>query len=178
MLVRSKVFWEAGAFDGDFFAHMEEIDLCWRLKNQGWQIGFEPQSVVYHLGGATLSYQSPRKVFLNFRNNLWMLYKNLPKGKLVPVMFFRLILDGVAAVHFLSVGQFTAFYAVLKAHMAFYISLICTIRKRKQLLLKVIKHEHPEIYKGSMALRFYLRNQKKFSEFGINTLESNNSRRK
>jgi GT2 family glycosyltransferase len=172
LFIRASVFRDSGGFDDDFFAHMEEIDLCWRLKNQGWQIGFEPESVVYHLGGATLSYQSPKKVFLNFRNNLWMLFKNLPTGRLVPVMFFRLILDGVAAAHFISVGQFSAFYAVFKAHMAFYASLKKFIAKRKLLLPKVVKQEHPEIFNGSMVFRFYLRKQKKFNDFGIDTMES------
>jgi GT2 family glycosyltransferase len=165
LFIRADVFRESGGFDDDFFAHMEEIDLCWRLKNQGWQIGFEPKSVVYHLGGATLSYQSPQKVFLNFRNNLWMLFKNLPKGKVVPVMFFRLVLDGMAAAHFLSVGQFSAFKAVFRAHMAFYASLKRFIYKRKELSPKVVKQQHPEIFKGSMVFRFYLRSQKKFSDF-------------
>ncbi len=165
MFIRAKVFKESGGFDDDFFAHMEEIDLCWRLKNQGWQVGFVPTSVVYHLGGATLSYQSPQKVFLNFRNNLWMLFKNLPERKLLPVMFFRMVLDGIAALHFLSVGQFSAFGAVLKAHKAFYGSIKKLTAKRKQLLLKVVKDRHPEIFNGSMVMRFYLKKQKKFTDF-------------
>lgn len=168
LFIRADVFRETGGFDDDFFAHMEEIDLCWRLKNQGWTIGVEPRSVAYHLGGATLSYQSPQKVFLNFRNNLWMLFKNLPKGKLLPVMFSRMVLDGIAAAHFLSVGQFSAFKAVFRAHMAFYSSLKHFIHKRKELLPKVIKQQHPEIFKGSMVFRFYLRKQQYFNEFGFN----------
>lgn len=167
MFIRAGAFRESGGFDEDFFAHMEEIDLCWKLKNQGWQIGFEPSSVVYHLGGATLSYQSPQKIFLNFRNNLWMLFKNLPKGKLLPVMFVRLFLDGVAAAHFISVGQFSAFYAVVKAHMAFCSSLKYIIRKRKQLLPKTVIQHHPEIYKGSIVFMFYLRKQYKFSDLNF-----------
>lgn len=165
LFIRADVYRESGGFDDDFFAHMEEIDLCWRLKNQGWQIGFEPKSVVYHLGGATLSYQSPQKVYLNFRNNLWMLFKNLPKGKVFPVMFVRLVLDGIAAAHFLTVGQFSAFKAVFRAHMAFYASLKRLIHKRIELLPKVVKQQQPEIFKGSMVFRFYLRSQKKFSDF-------------
>lgn len=165
MIIRAAVFHEAGGFDDDFFAHMEEIDLCWRLKNRGWKIGFEPRSIVYHLGGATLSYQSPQKVFLNFRNNLWMLLKNLPKGKLLFTLLIRMVLDGIAAFHFLLTGKFTAFKAVAKAHFEFYKSLKRFLHKRKVLLPHVTVNHHPEIYNGSMVFRFYLKNRKKFSDF-------------
>ncbi len=167
LFIRSQAFREAGGFDEDFFAHMEEIDLCWRLKNQGWTIGVEPSSVVYHLGGATLSYQSPRKVFLNFRNSLWMLLKNLPEGKLFPVMFPRMILDGIAAAEFLLSGQFSAFAAVLKAHAAFYSALPRFLRKRKTLLPRVVQTNHPEIYPGSMVWNFFIKKQKQFSRFNF-----------
>jgi len=165
LFIRSDAFHQAGGFDEDFFAHMEEIDLCWRLKNQGWQIFSEPGSVVYHLGGATLSYQSPRKVFLNFRNSLWMLLKNLPEGKLLPVLLPRMILDGIAAAQFLVSGQMTAFWAVWNAHMNFYRTLPRFLRKRKELLPRVKKTGHPEIFRGSMIWNFYIRRQRHFSLF-------------
>ena len=167
MFIRAEAFRQSGGFDQDFFAHMEEIDLCWRLKNQGWEIGFEPDSVVYHLGGATLPYQSPRKVFLNFRNSLWMLMKNLPEGKLMPVLLPRMILDGIAAAEFLVSGQFSAFSAVWKAHMDFYRTLGRFLRKRKSLLPLVKKSDHPGIYHGSMVWNFYIRRKRQFFRFGF-----------
>lgn len=165
MIVRAKAFREAGGFDDDFFAHMEEIDLCWRLKNLGWKIGVETKSRVYHLGGATLSYQSPRKVYLNFRNNLWMMIKNLPEYQVFPVVLIRMVLDGLAAGYFLASGKWLAFKAVFQAHIAVWRSLPVVIRKRKALLPLVKVKHHPEIFTGSMVLRFYLYGQKKFSDF-------------
>lgn len=165
MFIRAEAFRQSGGFDEDFFAHMEEIDLCWRLKNQGRTIAFEPASLVYHLGGATLSYQSPQKVFLNFRNSLWMLLKNLPQGRLIPVLLPRMILDGVAAAQFLVTGQVSAFRAVGKAHMAFYGSLRRFLRKRKALLPLVKNPHHPEVYRGSMVWNFYVRHIRRFSQF-------------
>ena len=146
---------------------MEEIDICWRLKNRGWKIRFEPASRIYHLGGATLSYQSPQKVFLNFRNSLWMLLKNLPEGKLLQVLLPRMILDGVAAGNFLLSGQFFAFKAVFKAHLEFYSTLWKFAAKRKKLLRLVSEKEHPEVFKGSMVYNFYLKKRRKYAEFGI-----------
>jgi len=96
MFVRAKYFWEVGGLDEDFFAHMEEIDLCWRLKNKGYKIMVHPQSVVFHVGGGTLPKNSPTKTYLNFRNNFYLLYKNLPKKRFKRVFIFRLIWDGVA----------------------------------------------------------------------------------
>jgi GT2 family glycosyltransferase len=165
MMIRSSVFHEAGGFDEDFFAHMEEIDLCWRLKNRGWNIKFEPESRVYHLGGATLSYRSSRKVFFNFRNSLWMLVKNLPKKELFPVLISRMILDGTAAMNFLVTGQFTAFRAVFKAHFDFYKSIRRFKRKRAVLLPLVHENKHPEIFRGSMVVRYFLFKYRKFSQF-------------
>jgi GT2 family glycosyltransferase len=167
LVIRADVFREAGGFDDDFFAHMEEIDLCWRLRNQGWEIGYVPESRVYHLGGATLSYQSPRKVFLNFRNNLWMLIKNLPPNRLFPILFIRMVLDGVAAIRFVISGEYQAFMAVIKAHVELYRNMGKFLRKRKTLLTKVTRSRHPEIYRGSMVYNFYLKKRKKFSEFNF-----------
>ena len=165
MFIRSELFQASGGFDEDFFAHMEEIDLCWRLKNQGWQIKSEPKSVVFHLGGATLSYQSPRKVYLNFRNSLWMMVKNLPDGQLFTRLFPRLVLDGVAAFHFLLTGQARAFLAVLSAHASFYRSLPAFLKKRAGLLKLVRQNNHPEMFRGSMLYRFYGLKYRKFLQF-------------
>ena len=116
MMVRSRAYKDAGGLDGRFFAHMEEIDLCWRLQARGGAVYAVPQSKVYHVGGATLAKSNPRKTFLNFRNNLLMLYKNLPAEELGGVMRVRCILDYIAAVKFLLTGSWGDFMAVVRAH--------------------------------------------------------------
>ena len=113
MCVRTKVYKECGGLDAAFFAHMEEIDLCWRMRNAGWRLVCLPQSVVYHLGGGALSYESPRKTYLNHRNNLLMIYKN--KQHPCGVLFVRGILDFAAAVFYLLQGRLGAFKAVFQA---------------------------------------------------------------
>lgn len=115
MFVRLADYCGVGGLDGRFFAHMEEIDLCWRLRSRGRELACVPRSVVYHVGGATLAKGSPKKTFLNFRNNLLMLYKNLPPAELRPVMRVRLLLDWLAAVAFLAQGRVGDFRAVLRA---------------------------------------------------------------
>jgi len=118
--IRSSVYKDLKGFDADFFAHQEEIDLCWRAFNKGHQIKYNSQSVVYHVGGATLQQGNPMKTFLNFRNSLLMLLKNLPKNKLIPIILVRLLLDAVAGMQFLFQGKFQHFLAILKAHFSFY----------------------------------------------------------
>lgn len=115
LMVRSKDFWSVGAFDSRFFAHMEEVDLCWRLAALGGEIYSVPASKVYHVGGATLNKSNPRKTYLNFRNNLLLLYKNLPEKELGHIMRVRRVLDYVAAVKFLLSGSFGEFKAVFIA---------------------------------------------------------------
>ncbi|MBP7174033.1 MAG: glycosyltransferase family 2 protein [Cloacibacterium sp.] len=118
--IRRKDFWEVSGFDERFFAHQEEIDLCWRLFNLGKKIYYTGQSTIYHVGGGTLNKQSPRKTFLNMRNNLSMLLKNLPVKTLIWVLPFRLVLDGIAGIYFGLKNGFSHFLAVLKAHFSFY----------------------------------------------------------
>ena len=134
IFVRADAFWEVGGFDADFFAHQEEIDLCWRMKNKGYKIMVEPRSVVYHVGGGTLDAGSPFKTHLNFRNNLKMLFKNLPLPSLFFIIPIRLVLDGVAALTFLSkekgIGHL---FAVMKAHFAFYFEIPKLIAKRRKI---------------------------------------------
>lgn len=115
LLVRAAAYRAAGGLDECFFAHMEEIDLCWRLRSRGYRIVCEPRSVVYHVGGATLSAGNPQKTYLNFRNNLLMLYKNLPSCELGTVMRVRCLLDYVAALKFAVAGEWLHCKAVLKA---------------------------------------------------------------
>lgn len=119
LVIRSKDYFSAGGLDASFFAHMEEIDLCWRLNARGRVLQCVPQSVVYHVGGATLNQESPKKTFLNFRNNLLMLYKNLPDSKFKPIYRTRKMLDRVAAFKFLLTGNMANAKAVLSAYSEF-----------------------------------------------------------
>jgi len=167
MLVRGKYWHESGGFDSDFWAHMEEIDLCWRLKNQGYKVVVCPASKVFHLGGGSLAYGSPQKIYLNFRNNLFLLFKNLPKGELYRALIYRMLLDGVAAVQFVFTGQFKAFTKVLGAHRDFYKSLGKLRKKRKVQLSKTVTNHHPEIYKGSLIFDFFIANKRKFSSLNF-----------
>lgn len=167
MAIRAELFHKIGRFDGFFFAHMEEIDLCWRLKNKGYKIMFTPDSSVFHVGGGTLPNEHPYKLFLNFRNNLILLYKNLPGKNLVPILFSRMILDGIAAIKYLLSLKPKHFYAVLKAHFSFYRA----IRKYRE--FRKINHiqnkTYPsQVFKSSMIFNYYLKGKKKFSQLDFN----------
>jgi GT2 family glycosyltransferase len=129
--IRKSIFEELKGFDEDFFAHQEEIDLCWRAFNKNYIAKYNSESVVYHVGGATLDKSNPTKTFLNFRNSLLMLLKNLPKNKILPILFVRMILDGLAGIQFLFKGKFTHFIAILKAHFWFYHLISKTLKKRE-----------------------------------------------
>jgi hypothetical protein len=128
--IRKDVFRELKCFDPSYFAHQEEIDLCWRAINHHYKIKYCGQSTVYHVGGATLNSQDPQKTYLNFRNSLFTLIKNLPSRKLVPVILSRLVLDGIAAMDFLIKGKFSHIWAILKAHLAFYFMFFHFYEKR------------------------------------------------
>jgi len=119
LFIRAKDFWQEKGFDERFFAHQEEIDLCWRLKNNGKKIFYTGKSKVYHVGGATLNRQNPQKTFLNFRNNLSMLLKNLPKNRLYR-LFIRLCLDGLAGIYLGFTFGFSHTWAIVRAHFSFY----------------------------------------------------------
>jgi len=134
--IRSSVYKELNGFDSDFFAHQEEIDLCWRAFNKNYIVKYNGNSTVYHVGGATLKEGNPKKTFLNFRNSLLMLTKNLPKESLFQVLFSRMILDGIAGFRFLFQGKFLHFVAVLKAHFYFYHLLSINYKKRGKIQLK------------------------------------------
>lgn len=164
LFVRADVFKASGGLDADFWAHMEEIDFCWRMKNQGYKIVYEPRSVIYHLGGGSLEYGNPRKVFLNFRNNLYMLYKNLPQQTFKRTLFLRLVLDGAAAAKFLLGFEWKAFTAVAKAHISFYKNLAKFRKKRKLLRAKAINHNHAQIYSKSIMWKFFVQMKYRFSE--------------
>jgi hypothetical protein len=161
MFVRSNCFHEAGGFDADFWAHMEEIDLCWRLKNLGYRVIYTPESTVFHVGGGTLSYDNPQKLFLNFRNNLWLLYKNLPSRKLFLIIFARMILDAVAALKLLAEFNLNGILSVLKAHYHFYRSIPSLNRKRRRASHLVAPSEK---LNRSIVFQFYIRKRKTFGE--------------
>ncbi len=160
--VRSKVFFELNGFDEDFFAHQEEIDLCWRARSIGYGIKVVPSSVVYHVGGATLQEQNPKKTYLNFRNSLFLLLKNLKGKDLVPVIFSRMLLDGLAAIRFLTQGKGSHFFAVFKAHLHFYARLNHFRRKR---ILPKNSLKHYQI--TSIVWGYFVNRKKTYKEHTI-----------
>lgn len=134
LFVRADVFHQTGGFDATFFAHMEEIDWCWRVQQLGYEVWACGQSEVYHVGGGTLHKSNPHKTFLNYRNSLFMLYKNWPAdGWLWPKILFRLVLDGLSALLFINVRQWPDVWAIVRAHFAFYGHLPRLHRQRKSL---------------------------------------------
>ncbi|TNE52736.1 MAG: bifunctional riboflavin kinase/FAD synthetase [Bacteroidetes bacterium] len=178
--IRADLFRAFGGFDGEYFAHNEEIDLCWRLKRAGYQVWCFPDSVVYHLGGGTLEYENPRKVFLNFRNSLFTLLKNEPAGKLFWLLPARLLLDGLAAVRFALKGQLRAIFAILRAHWSFYFQFRRTLEKRKQIAGMVERHrigpyDRSGIFRGSIVFAHYARRIKRFAQLKIGTHEKHRS---
>ncbi len=164
MFIRLNDYRGAGGLDGRFFAHMEEIDLCWRLRARGRALVCVPRSVVYHVGGATLKKESPRKTFLNFRNNLLMLYKNLPKEELKHVMRVRAVLDGVAALSFLLKGQLPNAWAVLRARRSYASLRRSFTLSREENQAKAVSSFIPERTKGCILLQFYIHGKRFFSQ--------------
>ena len=132
MFIKSDVFKSLGGFDDDYFAHQEEVDLCWRAQNNGHKVYYVGASEVLHLGGSTLSNMNPRKTFLNFRNSLYSIIKNLPRSKAFSILFMRLVLDGVAAVRFLFQLKPRHSYAILRAHFSFYRHFRKIFKKREK----------------------------------------------
>lgn len=156
--IRKEVYHELGGFDESFFAHQEEIDLCWRATNEGHVIKYNPQSTVYHVGGATLQQGNPKKTYLNFRNSLFMLVKNLPKKGMFFLIFSRMVLDGIAGIRFLMQGKFQHTFAVLKAHFAFYCQSLNYLRKRKDFQMQ-------EYYTvKSIVFLYYIKKMSVFKE--------------
>lgn len=158
MFIRASAFREAGGLDEDFFAHMEEIDICWRMKQMGYKIMYCGESTVYHVGGGSLDKSSPKKTYLNIRNNNTMLYKNLMKKQLYPIFISRFFLDLLAAVKFLVDGGVRHFVAVLRAHIGFYFSLSKNREKRKQISHKKVSM----IYRGNIVFDHFFRRLKTF----------------
>ena len=156
LFIKKKVFGELNGFDESFFAHMEEIDLCWRAYNLGYTAKFIPNSIIYHVGGATLQNTNPKKTYLNFRNSLYTLVKNA-YGNLFMLVLTRLILDGIACFKFLFELKFLHIYAILKAHISFYMVLPKLLKKRKLL------PKRPNYFQNhSIVWQYYFKQKKQF----------------
>ena len=163
MFVRADAYHELGGLDGYFFAHQEEIDLCWRMQNDNKKVFYCAESHVFHVGGGTLHKSNPRKTYLNFRNNLILLHKNLPNTfQSFLLIYFRLILDGLAITNFLFKGQFKDVWAVLKAHFSYYHYLIF----HKKLLTKKQKSliKNTKLYPKSIIWAYFVKKIKEFSD--------------
>ena len=169
MVVRTDLFKKLGGFDGAYFAHQEEIDLCWRMHKAGYKLAVVPESVVYHVGGGTLDYGSARKVYLNFRNSLFTLFKNEEGWGRLTKIFVRLILDGIAGVKFLLSGELRSVWAILRAHFAFYGSGLALLSKRKESKEKIKSVQiGPSNSIGktnfSVVMAYYIKGQKLFTD--------------
>lgn len=164
MMIRSQDYWQVGGLDGRFFAHQEEIDLCWRLRSRGRGIVCIPDSIVYHLGGGTLPQGNPRKTFLNFRNNLLLLYKNLPQERLEPVMRIRFWLDALASLKFLLTFQWGSFLAVWRARREYHRIRADFQQDRDRNLSLGILSPVPEQSTFSLLYQYYVKGRKKYSQ--------------
>ncbi len=163
LFVRAEVFHQTGGFDAVFFAHMEEIDWCWRIQRLGYEVWACGQSMVYHVGGGTLHKSNPHKTYLNYRNSLFMLYKNWPAdGWLWGKIFLRLVLDGLSSVLFIKEGQWRDIVAILRAHFAFYGRLSALHRQRKQLQHQQITAVR--LYPRSVVWQYFGEGKKTFKE--------------
>lgn len=158
MFIRKEVFLLLNGFDETYFAHQEEIDLCWRARNLGYKVMYLGSSTVFHLGGSTLSNMNPKKTFLNFRNSLFSILKNMPLKRAIIVIFVRLILDGIAGVRFIIQGKFSHCLAIIHAHIDFYKEAPSTFKK-KQSPKKYIKY----FTTTSIVWSHYIKGLKKFS---------------
>lgn len=164
LMIRRDAYHRFGGLDEDFFAHMEEIDLCWKLQRANLQVWYTGQSTVYHVGAGTLGYNSPRKTYLNFRNGLSLLYKHLAPGELAVILPARMMLDWVAAFMFLAKGEPGNFAAVARAHIHFIKQLPLTHKKRQALRAAYPVYARQTIYNRSVLLQYYLLNRKVFTQ--------------
>lgn len=158
--IKSEVYHQLKGFDEDYFAHQEEIDLCWRIQNEGYNIRYVGASKVYHVGGATLKESNPHKTFLNFRNSLYSISKNVPKRFVFFVILFRLVLDGIAGLKFIIELRPIHTWAILKAHISFYYHLPKMLKKRKKISFKQTKY----YYCFSIVWQHFILRRNTFSE--------------
>lgn len=167
LVIRADLYNLAGGLDAHFFAHMEEIDLCWRIKNMGKKLMVIPQSTVYHVGGGTLPNNSPHKLYLNYRNNLLLLYKNLPAEKFTKTMFVRWWLDMFSAIIYLLRGQYALFKQVFKAHKDYKQMKQMYKEHRKSMLLCNSPLVHSEVYGKSIVWQYFINGKKTFDQLNI-----------
>jgi GT2 family glycosyltransferase len=168
MIMRASAWKECAGFDPDFFAHMEEIDLCWRFHRAGFRVYFVPGSVVFHVGGGSLPYSSPFKTYLNFRNNLFLLYKNLPQDKFHTTLFIRRLIDGLAVLLFIFTGKFAHVRSVWKAHMDYYRHL-GVLKKQRASATNLAKTDFSDIVLNkSVVFEFYIKGNKTYDTLKMN----------
>jgi GT2 family glycosyltransferase len=168
MIVRAEAWKKCMGFDPDFFAHMEEIDLCWRFHKAGFLVHYIHESVVYHVGGGTLPYDSPFKTYLNFRNNLFLLYKNLPQHKLHTTLFTRKLIDGMAILLFILTGKFTHVRSVWRAHLDYYKS-VSTLKKKREAVKNITISEYSDtVLNKSVVFEFYIKRNRTFDKLRMN----------
>ena len=158
--IRSKIYHQLGGFDENYFAHQEEIDLCWRVQNEGYHIKYVGYSEVYHVGGATLKESSPQKTFLNFRNSLFTIAKNVPKRFVFIVVLCRLVLDAVAGLKFTLELRPVHTLAIIRAHFSFYLQLPKVLAKRRNLSFKQTNYYHC----FSVVWKHFILQKNKFKE--------------
>jgi len=164
LMIRSEIYSLAGGLDPYFFAHMEEIDLCWRIKNLGYRICFNPGSTVLHIGGGTLPKKNHKKTYYNFRNNLILLIKNLPRPKYYRTLIKRTLLDMVASGYFLVKLDFGEWWAVVRAYTSVLVHLGKITQFRKQLKERIQPGYHAEIYDKSIVYKFFVKGVKTYSD--------------
>jgi len=167
MFIRADLFKKMDGFDEDFFAHMEEIDLCWKLNRAGYSVYYQGASTIHHLGGGTLAASNPRKTYLNFRNGLSLLFKHSRSSELIWKLPIRVVLDWVAVFKFLIEGSAPSGIAVLKAHFNFFISLRREIKKRIKLKDQIPNFKVTNNYKGLIIFDFYIRSKRIFKDLGM-----------
>ncbi len=159
-IIRTDLFRKYGGFDEDFFAHMEEIDLCWRMKQDGYKVFYCGDSYVFHVGGGTLDYSNPRKTYLNFRNSMMVLIKNLPSGQLIWKLPVRWLIDYVAVMKFILTGEFKNALKIIQAHFYILSNLNRNLKKRKN-----VQRGHLEgVYRGFLLIDYHLKRRRKFSD--------------
>lgn len=170
--IRAKLYYKIGGLDADYKAHMEEIDLCWRLQRANYKIMVCPQSVVHHVGGGTLPKENPHKTYLNFKNSLTTIFKNETGLKMYWIIWVRLVLDGVAAARFLTKGEFGNIGAVIKAHWSFFFSFLGNLQKRKATKKQIAAAQFeskqqiiaPRKYEKSIVWQHFVKGKQKYSE--------------
>lgn len=164
LMVRSDLYHEVGGLDNEFYAHMEEIDLCWRLTNAGHKIGYVAKSLVYHVGGSVISYGSPQKLYYNFRNNLILLIKNEKGRRLLWLFPLRLVLDGMAGLRLLFTGQVRQMFTIIKAHFHFYRSIGKWLKRRKENKALINNPNEAGKYPGSIVWQYFVLRRKTFDK--------------